>query len=300
MERTIKFMEYRWIGYLITILLFIVFSIGTIYKGGFNWGIDFVGGYKIIVKFPNQVQLSEIRRALERAGIKGEVQQYGDEANNEFVISTRLPDRRTTDTAQPQGISVIENAIRSTFPSMIVVGREEVGPAIGDYLKKSALYLIGWCLVFMMLYLAFRFEFLFSVGALVAIIHDVLLSFLFCGFVGIEINIPIVAAVLTIFGYSINDTIVVYDRIRENMTIMAKQSFREISNRSISQTLNRTILTTFTTLMAVFCLYIMGEAIINDFALLLLFGFAMGIFSTIFVATPVVYEWKRLSKKGDA
>ncbi|MCX7679231.1 MAG: protein translocase subunit SecF [Spirochaetes bacterium] len=298
MERTIKFMEYRWIGYLITLFLFIIFIIGTIKRGGFNWGIDFVGGYKIIVKFPNPVQLSEIRRALENAGIKGEVQQYGDEINNEYVISTRLQERGRRDESQSQGITVIENAITSAFPNTLVVGREEVGPAIGDYLKKSALYLIAWCLVFMMLYLAFRFEFRFAVGALVAVIHDVLLSLLFCGFVGIEINIPIVAGVLTIFGYSINDTIVVYDRIRENMENMAKQSFKEISNRSISQTLNRTILTTVTTLMAVLCLYIMGEAIINDFALLLLFGFTMGIFSTVFVATPVIYEWKRLSKEA--
>lgn len=293
-------MEYRWIGYLITVVLFIVLTVGTVSRGGFNWGIDFAGGYKVIAKFQASARLSEIRQALERAGIKGEVQQYGDEINNEYVISTRLPERRGNEQSQNQGISYIENVITTAFQGVEIIGREEVGPAIGDYLKKSALYLIVWCLALMMLYLAFRFEFRFSVGALVAIIHDVMLSLLFCGFVGIEINIPIVAGVLTIFGYSINDTIVVYDRIRENMTNMAKHPFGEISNRSISQTLNRTILTTLTTLMAVFCLYIMGEAVINDFALLLLFGFTMGIFSTVFVATPVIYEWKRLSEKSGA
>lgn len=300
MERTIKFIEYRWIGYLITLVLFIVFTIGTVKRGGFNWGIDFVGGYKVIAKFQASQRLSEIRQALERAGIKGEVQQYGDEINNEYVISTRLPERREGEPAQNQGISYIENTITSAFQGVEIVGREEVGPAIGDFLKKSALYLIAWCLVLMMLYLAFRFELRFSVGALIAIVHDVMLSLLFCGFVGIEINIPIVAGVLTIFGYSINDTIVVYDRIRENLANMVKHPFGEIANRSISQTLNRTILTTLTTLMAVFCLYIMGEAVINDFALLLLFGFTMGIFSTVFVATPVIYEWKRLREKSGA
>ncbi len=293
-------MEYRWIGYLITVVLFIVLIAGTVSRGGFNWGIDFAGGYKIIVKFPSSARLSEIRQALEHAGIKGEVQQYGDEINNEYVISTRLPERRGNEQVQNQGISDIENVITTTFQGAQIIGREEVGPAIGNYLKKSALYLIAWCLALMMLYLSFRFEFRFSVGALVSIIHDVMLSFLFCGFIGIEINIPIIAGVLTIFGYSINDTIVVYDRIRENMTNMAKHPFGEISNRSISQTLNRTILTTLTTLIAVLCLYIMGEAVINDFALLLLFGFTMGIFSTVFVATPVIYEWKRLSEKSKA
>ncbi len=298
MKRTFKFIEYRWLGYGITLVLFAIFISGTALRGGFNWGIDFEGGLKVFARFSAAVRVDEIRHTLENSGIKAEVQQYGGEENGEFVISTRLSERRPGEEHQSLGTAHIEAPLTAAFPGVEIVSREEVGPAVGDFLKKSALYLVFWCLLLMMLYLAFRFEFRFSACALVAIIHDVLLSFLFCGFIGIEINIPIVAGVLTIFGYSINDTIVVYDRIRENMTNMAKQSFKEIANASINQTLTRTILTTLTTLLAVFCLYIMGEAVINDFAKLLLFGFTMGIFSTIFVATPVLYDWKRIVEKS--
>lgn len=298
MKRTIKFLEHRWVGYIITLLMFATFITGTVMRGGFNWGIDFVGGIKVIAHFNTAVRVSEIRQTLEQSGIKGEVQQFGNEENNEFVIMTRLPERRAGE-AQLQGVNLIENSLTGAYANNVrIIGREEVGPAIGDYLKKSAIYLVGWCILLMALYLAFRFETLFSVGAMIMICHDVALSFLFCGFTGVEINIPIIAGVLTIFGYSINDTIIVYDRIRENMAAMAKHSFREIGNKSINQVLMRTILTTWTTLMAVFCLYIIGESVINDFAKLLLFGFSCGVFSTVYVAVPIIYEWKRRTEEA--
>jgi len=302
LKLTIKFLEHRWVGYIITILMFTTFITGTVMRGGFNWGIDFVGGIKVIAHFNSAVRVAEIRHTLEQSGIKGEVQQFGNEQNNEFVISTRLPERRAGEqqaAGQLQGADLIERTLANAYRDNVrIIGREEVGPTIGEYLKKSAIYLVFWCILLMALYLAFRFETLFSLGAMFMICHDVALSFLFCGFMGLEINIPIIAGVLTIFGYSINDTIIVYDRIRENMAAMAKQSFREIANRSINQVLMRTILTTFTTLMAVFCLYIIGESVINDFAELLLFGFACGVFSTVYIAVPVVYEWKRRTEEA--
>ncbi len=318
MKSTFKIIEYRYIGYILTVILFALFITGTVMRGGFNWGIDFMGGIKVIAKFGETVRAGDLRHLLERNNIKAEVQQFGSDDMNEFVISTRLPERgsgaqnpapvtpvqegQISDQSlqtQAGGIVGIERVLLAHYPNVHIVSREEVGPAIGDYLKKSAIYLMFWCVVLMMVYLGFRFEFQFAVGALAAILHDVALSFLFCGFVGLEINIPIIAGILTIFGYSVNDTIVVYDRIRENMNNMAKHPFKEICNISISQTLSRTILTTITTLLAVFCLYIIGESVINDFARLLLFGFTLGIFSTIFVAAPVIYEWKKLSEKAD-
>lgn len=298
MKRTIKFIEHRWVGYIITLLMFTTFITGTVMRGGFNWGIDFVGGIKVMAHFNSTIRVAEIRHTLEQSGIKADVQQLGNEENNEFVIMTRLPERRAGE-AQLQGANLIESSLTRTYANNFrIIGREEVGPAIGDYLKKSAIYLVVWCILLMAVYLAFRFETLFSVGAMIMICHDVTLSFLFCGFMGVEINIPIIAGVLTIFGYSINDTVIVYDRIRENMAAMAKQSFREIANKSVNQVLMRTILTTWTTLMAVFCLYIIGESVINDFAVLLLFGFSCGVFSTVYVAVPVIYEWKRRTEEA--
>lgn len=298
MKRTIKFIELRWIGYLITFTLFTVFITGTAMRGGFNWGIDFVGGIKVIAHFNTAIRVAEIRQTLERSGVKADVQQFGDEANNEFVISTRLPERQAGD-AQLLGANLIERSLAATYANNVrVIGREEVGPTIGNYLKRSAVYLVIVCIIMMAVYLAFRFETLFALGAMLMICHDVLLSFLFVGFIGVEINIPIIAGVLTIFGYSINDTIIVYDRIRENMTNLAKQSFREIANKSVNQVLMRTIITNWLTLMAVFCLYLIGDSVINDFAVLLLFGFTCGIFSTVAVAVPVIFEWKRRTEEA--
>lgn len=319
MDKYIKFVQYRFIGYALTVILFVVFITGTVMNGGFNWGIDFVGGIKIIAKFEQNVTAPKIREVLRVGNINADVQKYGGDDVNEFVISTRLSEQASYsnvfDGAQDRaaemaaaasgntlqvrntGAERIQALLNSNFSNIQIIGIDEVGPAIGDFLKKSAIYLFFWCVALMMVYLAFRFEFRFSVGALLAIVHDVTLTFLFCGMFGIEINIPIIAGILTIFGYSVNDTIVIFDRIRENLTNMAKQSFMEITNRSVTQTLSRTILTTLTSLIAVFCLYMIGEDVINDFALVLLFGFSVGVFSTIFVATPLVYEWNRIKPK---
>nr|MBP7586035.1 hypothetical protein [Spirochaetota bacterium] len=204
MKRTIRFLEYRWLGYIITAVLFTVFIAGTVMRGGFNWGIDFVGGIKVIAHFNSTIRVAEIRHTLEQSGIKGEVQQFGNEENNEFVISTRLPERRVGEQQAPgqvQGADLIERTLANAYRDNVrIIGREEVGPTIGEYLKKSAIYLVFWCIILMALYLAFRFETPFSVGAMFMICHDVALSFLFCGFMGLEINIPIIAGVLTIFG----------------------------------------------------------------------------------------------------
>ncbi len=320
LDKYIKFIQYRFIGYAIAVVLFTVFITGTVMNGGFNWGIDFVGGIKVIAKFDQNVTAPQIREVLRANNVTADVQKYGGDEVNEYVISTRLPERASyanvSEGAQERavemaaaatgttlevgnaGVDRIQSLLKGNFSNVQIIGIDEVGPAIGDYLKKSAIYLFLWCVALMMVYLAFRFEFRYSVGALAAIVHDVLLTFLFCGMFSIEINIPIIAGILTIFGYSVNDTIVVYDRIRENLSNMAKQSFMEISNRSVTQTLSRTILTTVTSLIAVFCLYMIGEDVINDFALILLFGFTVGVFSTIFIATPLVYEWNRIKSKS--
>ena len=174
---------------------------------------------------------------------------------------------------------------------------ETVGPAIGDFLRKTAVKLFLVTLVLITFYLTFRFEFKFSVGAIVALVHDLSLSVAFCGMMGVEINIPVIAAFLTIFGYSVNDTIVVFDRIRENIEVKSKQTFIEVINKSISQSISRTLLTSLTTLFAVFSLYILGGDVINDFALVLLFGIVVGTYSSIYIASPVLLGWEKIFSK---
>jgi len=191
----------------------------------------------------------------------------------------------------------IKSALEKKFGSISILSTENVGPAVGSYLSKSALKLIIVAILLMTIYLAYRFEFRYSVGAMAAVLHDVILSVAFCGFTGVEINIPVVAALLTIFGYSVNDTIVIFDRIRESTQIETKISFVDIVNKSITITMSRTILTSFLTILTVFALFLLGGEGLNDFAMVLLFGMFVGVYSTVYIASPVVISWEKLMMK---
>lgn len=188
----------------------------------------------------------------------------------------------------------IKSVLNRYFKKVEIMGVENVGPAVGAFLRKSAFKLITVAIILMTIYLAFRFEFRYSVGAMVAVLHDVVLSIAFCSIAGVEVNIPVVAALLTIFGYSVNDTIVIFDRIRESTQIQTKMSFVDIVNKSITLTMSRTILTSFLTLITVFALYLLGGEGITDFALVMLFGMMVGIYSTVYIASPVVISWEKL------
>ncbi len=191
----------------------------------------------------------------------------------------------------------IKADLEKNFKKVSILSTENVGPAVGDYLRKSAFKLIIVSIILMTIYLAYRFEFRYSVGAMAAVIHDVLLSVAYCGFAGIEINISVVAALLTIFGYSVNDTIVIFDRIRENTQIETKISMVDIVNGSITLTMSRTILTSFLTLLSVFALFLLGGEGISEFAQVLLFGLLVGCYSTIYIASPVVLSWEKLVQR---
>jgi preprotein translocase subunit SecF len=191
----------------------------------------------------------------------------------------------------------IRAVLEKKFKSVSILSTENVGPAVGSYLRKSAVKLIIVSILLMTVYLAYRFEFRYSVGAMVAVLHDVILSIAFCGFSGIEINISVVAALLTIFGYSVNDTIVIFDRIRESTQIETKISFVDIVNKAITLTMSRTILTSFLTILTVFALFVLGGEGINDFAQVLLFGMIIGVYSTVYIASPVVISWEKLMMK---
>ncbi len=188
----------------------------------------------------------------------------------------------------------IRAELDKNFRNAQVMSVENVGPAVGEFLKKSALKLIIVSILLMTIYLSYRFEFRYSVGAMAAVLHDVFLAVAFCGAFGVEINIPIIAAFLTIFGYSVNDTIVIFDRIRESTQIETKISFVEIVNKAVTFTMSRTILTSYLTLLTVFALFFMGGEGISDFAMVLMFGMIVGVYSTVYIASPVVISWEKL------
>ncbi|MBN2403809.1 MAG: protein translocase subunit SecF [Spirochaetes bacterium] len=294
MERIIDFLKYRYIALGISFLLFIIFSFGTYLNNGFNWGIDFNGGVKTIVKFEKGVDISQIRSVLTESKISATVQQIGKDENNNYIIGSKLHGEGET---SEKSYQLVKEALDKGFKKIEVISIETVGPAIGAYLRKSAIYALIIALVLMMLYLAFRFEFKYSVGVIAAIIHDVILTMAFCGIMGIEVDVPVIAAILTLAGYSVNDTIVIFDRIRENINIESKQTFAEIINKSVTQTLGRTIITSLLTLFAVVAIFIWGGDTLSSFALVLIFGLFAGSYSTIYIASPVVLWWEKLTSK---
>ncbi|MGB4269185.1 MAG: protein translocase subunit SecF [Spirochaetota bacterium] len=294
MEKIIPFIKYRFIAYAITITLIVIFSLQTYRNGGFNWGIDFVGGIKLTIKFEQGVDTAQIRNVLTQNKISAVIQQVGKEEDNEYLISTKLASRAENIEESTKELKAV---IQNNFKNVEILSIETVGPAIGDFLKKSAGKLIALSIIIMTLYLAFRFELKYSIGAMVALLHDVILSVLFCGFAGIEINIPIVAAILTIYGYSVNDTIIIFDRVRENLQIKTKQTFIDVIDKSITQTISRTLLTALTTLFAVFALYMISGEGLSEFASVLLFGIVIGTYSSMYIASPFVLYWEKLTLK---
>lgn len=289
MKRVIGFLKYRYIAFVFSFLLFVGFTAGTVLNGGLNFGIDFMGGIKIIAKFDKGINEGKIRNALSKYNPL--VQQIGKEEKNEYIVSTKLSQKKDS---KKEGLNEIKQSLSAAFNKIEFLSEENVGPAIGDFLKRSAIKLFLVALILMAIYLSFRFEFKYSIGALAALVHDIGLTVVFCGLAGVEINIPVVAAILTIFGYSINDTIVIFDRIRENIQVKSKQTYFEVINRSISQSLSRTLLTSLTTLFSVLALYFLGGEVLNDFAMVLLFGIFVGTYSSIYVASPVLLIWEKI------
>lgn len=270
--------------------LVIVLSIGAIATKGFNFGIDFAGGTVIQLKFEKAPNIDDIRDALKEQNIGDMViQNFG--ADNEILVRVEKTERDLNEVANSIKTSIATKLSNDKF---IVERVEQVGPQVGSDLKNKATYAVIYSLIGVLIYVAFRFKFMFAVGAVAALFHDVIITLGIFSITGREISLTIVAAVLTIVGYSLNDTIVVFDRIRENIREdKSDASFKDLLNRSINETLSRTTLTSFTTLLAVFALYIFGGAVINGFAFALLIGIVVGTYSSIGIASALVYVFKK-------
>ncbi len=285
----IDFIGKRKIAISISLILIILGMIVFFRRGEANFGVDFTGGTLIQLRFEREVSVESVRQALRDINLgKSTIQRFGE--GKEIIIRTLAG----ADTEE-----IILEKIEEKFPDNAFIHErtEMVGPAVGgDLREKSILALLFSCLG-IGIYVAVRFEFEYAIGAIIALIHDVLIALGACALTGREITLPVLAAFLTIIGYSINDTIVIYDRIREDLRLMRKENFETIINISINQTLSRTLLTTFTTLMAVVALFLWGGEVIHDFAFVLIVGFIAGTYSTIFIASPLIVEWRRWKKR---
>ena len=293
----IDFVGKRKIALFVSIVLILIGFASLVIKGGPNYGIDFAGGTLVQVRFAQPTDASAIKKAMKGIDLGSVVvQRFGDN-QNEFLI------RVEQSTAELQGLSVqIKNALEETYEKGDVDIRrvEMVGPQVGKDLRSKGLKAIFYAMLGLLAYISWRFEFRFAVGAIVALIHDVAITLGAFSLFNKEIDLPIIAAFLAIIGYSLNDTIIVYDRIRENSGKYNKEGFSYIVNRSINETLSRTLLTSGTTLLVVLALFILGGGVIHNFAFAMLIGVLVGTYSSIFVASPVLIFWqqKKKSKKS--
>lgn len=289
----IDFVGRRKLAFGLSILLILVGLVSLVVKGGPNYGIDFAGGSLVQVKFAESTSASEIKDALAPLQLGSVVvQQFGDDAN-EFLIRAQA----TSSELKGLGKKVLE-VLESQYGSGKVEIRrtEMVGPQVGKDLRQKGLKAVAFAMIAILIYITLRFEFRFAVGAVLALAHDVLITLGAFSVFNKEIDLPIIAAFLAIIGYSLNDTIIVYDRIRENMGRYHKESFPVIVNRSVNETLSRTILTSGTTLLVIVALFIFGGGVIHNFAFALLVGVLVGTYSSIFVASPLVILWQDIKK----
>jgi preprotein translocase subunit SecF len=257
---------------------------------GFNYGIDFAGGTIIQAKFEKAPNLDIIRKTLGKMELGDVViQNFGDE--KEVLIRVEQSNKNL----QEVSTQIKDNLFKAYPDNKIIIERvEQVGPKVGSELKSKAIMAIAYSIIGILIYVSVRFEFIFSLGAVMALFHDVLITMGIFSLIGKEINLPIIAAALTIVGYSLNDTIVVFDRVRENLRKgMDKVELKDVINKSLSETLSRTLLTSLTTLLAVASLYLFGGEVINGFALALLIGVVVGTYSSIGIATSLVYTIKK-------
>lgn len=291
----IDFMGRRRVWYTVSMSLIVIGMISLAIKG-FDYGIDFLGGTELVVGFTNNVQVADVRTAMDQIGMgKAEIKTFGSE--KDIMIRTA---------EQGEGGSVankIRSGLTASFPNnpFTVLKEDKVGPKVGAELRRAAFYAVIASLVAICLYVAFRFKFIYGVGAVVALFHDVLVTLgmisIFDGLFTLEINQNMIAAFLTLVGLSVNDTVVIFDRMRENQKIFRGMSLVDVMNKSLNETLSRTIITSGTIFIVLVVLLIFGGEVNRGFSFALTIGIVTGTYSSIYIASAVVLEWANRAKK---
>ena len=298
------FLSLRRPAFVLSVLLILVGLGSTITRGGYNLGIDFAGGTLLELHFEPPVEVANLRDALQDVDVKGERRDLRHSEIKVFGPASDILIRVEEETEGTVTADAIKNTLKSEFafsipdPTQWLRRQEAVGPKIGSELKQNAVNAILVSLVLIVFYIWWRFKQIqFGIAAVVALFHDVLLTLGVFSLLDKEISLAIVAALLTIVGYSLNDTIVVYDRIRENRKLYRRDSSAEVINRSINESLNRTVLTSGTTLLVVLGLLLLGGEVIHDFAFALMIGVIVGTYSSSFVASPLVLIWQNAADR---
>ncbi|HUL36266.1 MAG TPA: protein translocase subunit SecF [Thermodesulfobacteriota bacterium] len=269
----------------------LLISLGSVFLfGGLKYGVDFAGGILIQVKFSKPVDISEVRNAMDTIGSKeAMVQAFGGE--NEYLIRVEKASEDLEALAKKIQVSLQEQFKGKPLEIRRV---EVVGPKVGKDLKEKAMLAVGLSFLAILIYVAWRFKQVsYGLGGIVALFHDVIVTYGAISIVGIEYSLNVMAVILTIIGFSINDTIVIFDRVREDVKKFRKEDLETIFNTAINETLGRTILTSGTVMMVVLILFFFGGPVIHDFAFALIVGLITGTYSTVYIASPVVLFWEQ-------
>ncbi len=290
-KTNINFVKLRYVFFSISGLV-IATGITSLAVKGVNLGLDFTGGTMMQVKFDKPVKIGEVRSALDAAKVEASLQSFEDE--NAFAIKVK----GTQENVNAKADEIIGALKTIKDASFTEEKRDYVGPVVGRDLAKKALFAIILSMFGIIVYVAFRFSNpVWGTAGVIGLLHDVFVALTAMSLTNREIDLVIVAAFLTIAGYSINDTIVIFDRMRENMRNFPKMPLAELINLSVNETLSRTIITTMTVFISVLVLYLFGGSAINNFAFCMLIGTVTGVYSTVALCTPMVYQWERRSHK---
>jgi preprotein translocase subunit SecF len=289
------FVRWRWHAIALSLLIILAGAF-HIWKYKLQLGVDFEGGTIVIVQFDQVPPLERIRQALAAnmpGGGDAIVQQYGDAANRTVLVRVRRTGAETGTDLSREAEAVVGALRKGGFGNFTQQGTEIVGPVVGEQLKRQGIYATVLALAGILAYIAFRFQFSFAVGAVAATLHDLLVCLAFLSFFNYDITLNVIAGLLTITGYSVNDTIVIFDRVRENMRAMRRDNLAHIVNVAVNQTLGRTIITAGTTLLSVVALYLFGGEVLEGFAFTMLVGIISGTYSTVFIASAIAIMLQR-------
>ncbi len=277
-------------------VILLIASVVLFMTKGLNYGIDFSGGSEVQVLFKNNVGMSKVRDALQEAGLKPQLQSIGDKSEYIIRFDHKEVPKDEKGNIQLEALTTsLEGVLFKSFGKENTEFRriDNVGPQVGSQLKRNAILALFYGLLAILIYTALRFDYNYAPGAVLCLFHDALLTMGVLSLINAEVNVQIVAAILTIVGYSINDTIVIFDRIREDLAIYKDKSLPWIINRAINSTLSRTVITSGLTFISVLTLYLIGQGVIKEFAFAMGLGIILGTYSSIYIAAPMIILFEK-------
>lgn len=288
----IDFMKLKKFGYVFSLII-VLLSVAVIYVKGFNLGLDFTGGTAIQVRFEKPINIENLRNALAEVNLQDSVIQEIGKDKKDYEIRVSLKKGSSKEIYKK-----VKSALNKHFYGKYeILKLDYIGGVIGKELREASIYSILAVMIAILVYVAYRFEPVFAVGAIVPLFHDAIITMGVFSAFSIEVDLSVVAAILTVLGYSLNDTIIIFDRIRENIKIRGKKNLLSLINQSINENLSRTVITSGTTLFSVLALYLFGGESLKNFSLALLIGIIVGTYSSIYVASPIVADLEKFLRK---